>query len=301
MRIEIVIPIFNEEQNLQELFEQISSEFSKLSYSYLINFIDDSSTDGSWDIIKKLSKEHKEVKGLQLSRNFGHQSAIDAGVSNFSSDALIIMDGDLQDDPKYIPPLIKEWEQGNKIVLAKRMKRYDGLIRKFLFNIYFNLQSLTSDIRIPKYVGHFSLLDKVAVDELKKFPEKIKFFNGLRAYLGFPTSYIEVIKNKRYKGKTKMSYSKLFNLGFDGIFGFTTKPLTFIGIVGILISSASLLLPLASFFNDNLNLNFETDVLILFFLSGVQLLALSLLGKYIGTIFVEIKRRPNFIIKEKTD
>ncbi len=301
MRIEIVIPIFNEEENLQELFEQISSEFSKLSYSYLINFIDDSSTDGSWDMIKKLSKEHKEVKGLQLSRNFGHQSAIDAGVSNFSSDALIIMDGDLQDDPKYIPPLIKEWEQGNKIVLAKRMKRYDGLIRKFLFNIYFNLQSLTSDIRIPKYVGHFSLLDKVAVDELKNFPEKIKFFNGLRAYLGFPTSYIEVIKNKRYKGKTKMSYSKLFNLGFDGIFGFTTKPLTFIGIVGILISSASLLLPLASFFNDNLNLNFETDILILFFLSGVQLLALSLLGKYIGTIFVEIKRRPNFIIKEKTD
>jgi len=301
MRLEIVIPIYNEEENLQELFEQINSEFSKLSYNYLINFIDDSSIDGSWSKIKKLSEKHKEVKGIQLSRNFGHQAAIDAGVSNFSSDALIIMDGDLQDDPKYIPSLIKEWEQGNKIVLAKRIKRYDGLIRKFLFNIYFNLQSLTSDIQIPKYVGHFSLLDKVAVEELKNFPEKIKFFNGLRAYLGFPTSHIEVIKNKRYKGKTKMSYSKLFNLGFDGIFGFTTKPLTFIGILGIIISGASLLLPLVSVFNRNFNLDFETDILILFFLSGVQLLALSLLGKYIGTIFVEIKRRPNFIIKEKID
>jgi polyisoprenyl-phosphate glycosyltransferase len=301
MRIEIVIPIFNEEENLQQLFELVNSEFNKLSYSFLINFIDDSSTDSSWEKISNLSKKHDEVKGVQLSRNFGHQAAIDAGVSNFTSDALIIMDGDLQDDPKYIPSLIKEWEQGSKIVLAKRIKRYDGTIRKFLFNIYFNLQSITSDIRIPKYVGHFSLLDKAAVDELNNFPEKIKFFNGLRAYLGFPTSYVEVIKNKRYKGKTKMSYSKLFNLGVDGIFGFTTKPLTFIGVVGILISSASLLLPLVSFFNKNLNLNFESGILILFFLSGIQLLALSLLGKYIGTIFIEIKRRPNFIIKEKTD
>ncbi len=300
MKIDIIIPIFNEEENLQILTDRISESLDPLNYEYTIIFVDDGSFDNSWNIIKNLSQERPTISGIKLSRNFGHQSAIDAGLKSSTSEAVIIMDGDLQDDPKYIPELISEWEKGNKVVLAKRIKRHDGILRSFIFNIYFNFQSMFSDINIPKYVGHFSLLDKRVVLEMNNFPEKKKYFNGLRAYIGFSTTYVNVEKNKRYKGKTKMPFGKLLKLGLDGIFGFTTKPLTFIGIVGILISLSSITVPILSLMNIGIEIDLGLEIVLLYFLSGIQLLALSLLGKYLGTVFIEIKNRPNFIIESTT-
>jgi len=138
MKIDLIIPIFNEEENLQILTDRISESLDPLNYEYTIIFVDDGSFDNSWNIIKNLSQERPTISGIKLSRNFGHQSAIDAGLKSSTSEAVIIMDGDLQDDPKYIPELISEWEKGNKVVLAKRIKRHDGILRSFIFNIYFN-------------------------------------------------------------------------------------------------------------------------------------------------------------------
>ncbi len=306
MKIEIVIPVFNEEENINLVYEKIEAIFNEIpNHEFLINFINDNSTDNTWNLIKQLNSKDNKVKGTKLSRNFGHQAAIDAGISMFDSDALILMDGDLQDDPKYILDFVREWENGSKIILAKRVVRKENLFRKIIFKIFFKIQKTVSDIDIPENVGHFSLLDKEVVETLKKFPEKVKYFNGLRSYLGYPTSFVDVVKNKREYGKTKMSFFKLFKLGLNGIFGFSTVPLTAIGVVGFLIAIFSFVVTIYSLYvkytTGNSILGWDFGLSSIYFLSGIQLLALSVLGKYIGIVFIETKSRPMYFIEEKLD
>ena len=306
MKVEIVIPVFNEEENVLLMYEKIHTVFEEIdNHSFEINFVNDNSTDKTWDLIRELNSKDTKVKGTKLSRNFGHQSAIDAGMSMFNSDALILMDGDLQDDPKYIADMLKEWDKGFKVVLARRTKRQENIFRKVVFKIFFKIKKSISDIDIPENVGHFSLLDREVVEILRNFPEKVKYFNGLRSYLGFPTSYIDVVKNKREHGKTKMSFTKLFQLGLNGIFGFSTAPLTAIGVLGFLIAMFSFVVTIYSVYikyttGDSI-LGWDFGLSSIYFLSGIQLLALSILGKYIGIVFMEVKSRPNYLIEEKID
>mgnify|MGYP001441194387 CR=1 FL=1 len=306
MKIEIVIPVFNEEENIPLVYKKINDTFIDIpNHNFEINFINDNSTDNTWRIIQELNDKDKNVKGTKLSRNFGHQAAIDAGISVFNSDALILMDGDLQDDPKYIIDFIKEWEKGSKVILAKRTMRKENIFRRIVFKLFFKIQKTVSDIDIPENVGHFSLLDKEVVETLKKFPEKVKYFNGLRSYLGFPTSYVEVVKNKREYGKTKMSFFKLFKLGLNGIFGFSTLPLTAIGVIGFLIAMFSFVVTIYSLYiryttGEGL-LGWDFGLSSIYFLAGIQLLALSVLGKYIGIVFIETKSRPMYFIEDTID
>ena len=306
MKIEIVIPVLNEEENIVLLYDKIVEAFKDISqHKFQINFINDNSTDKTWEIIRKLNDKDKNVKGIKLSRNFGHQAAIDAGISIFNSDALILMDGDLQDDPKYISNFVNEWEKGSKVVLAKRKTRKENIFRKIVFKVFFKMQKKVSDIDIPENVGHFSLLDQEVVELLKKFPERVKYFNGLRSYLGFSTSYVEVVKNKREHGKTKMSFFKLFKLGLNGIFGFSTIPLTAIGVVGFLIAMFSFVVSVYSLYvkytTGGSILGWDFGLSSVYFLAGIQLLALSILGKYIGIVFIETKSRPMYFIEEKIE
>ena len=301
--IEIIVPCFNEEDNILILQKEVSTVLNDLEEDFRIIFIDDGSSDSSWDKISKLSSANNNITGIKLSRNFGHQAAIDAGLQNSNGDAVIIMDGDLQDDPSYLKDLIKEWYDGFDIVLAKRIKRKENFLRKFYIGVFFKLQSYLSEINIPANVGHFSLMDRKVVNEINNFGEKIKYFNGIRAYVGFNIGSIEVVKSKRRNGEPKMTYRKLLFLGIQGIFGFSSKPLTFIAILGFIISFGSLVISAYAFYfkvrYGTTILGWDFGLSSIYFLSGIQLFALSIIGKYVGNIFLEVKRRPSYIIQEK--
>ena len=301
--IEIIVPCFNEEDNIPILQKEVSTVLNDLEEDFRIIFIDDGSSDSSWDKISKLSSSNNNITGIKLSRNFGHQAASDAGLQNSNGDAVIIMDGDLQDDPSYLKDLIKEWYDGFDIVLAKRIKRKENFLRKFYIGVFFKLQSYLSEINIPANVGHFSLMDRKVVNEINNFGEKIKYFNGLRAYVGFNIGSIEVVKSKRRNGEPKMTYRKLLFLGIQGIFGFSSKPLTFIAILGFIISFGSLVISAYAFYfkvrYGTTILGWDFGLSSIYFLSGIQLFALSIIGKYVGNIFLEVKRRPSYIIQEK--
>lgn len=302
---EIILPCFNEEDNIIPIFDEITKVVKDLDYKFLITFIDDGSDDETWLRIKTLNDKSKNVKGIKFSRNFGHQAAINAGLKNSQNQNIIVMDSDFQDDPKYITNLVNEWENGGKIVLAKRINRDENFLRKKIFSLFFFLQKKISDINIPKNVGHFSLLDKSVVSEINSFEENFRYFNGIRSYVGFETKFIEVVKNKRRHGESNMSYWKLFKLGINGIFGFSSKPLNLIAFLGIAISLGSLIFSAISLYYKyrygTTLLGWTFGLSSIYFLSGIQLLSLSIIGQYVGNIFSEVKKRPNYIIKETTD
>jgi dolichol-phosphate mannosyltransferase len=294
MEIEIVIPIFNEEEVLEELHASISRESKKIEHNFFITFINDGSTDNTLSVLKSLKKNSEiDIKIINLSRNFGPQAAVNAGIDNFSKDVCIFMDGDLQDNPGYFQEMINKWEEGYKIVLAKRIDRKENFFRKIIFNIFYKIQKFNSEIYIPVNVGHYSLLDKKAMDVLRLLPEKLKYLNGLRAFIGFRTTNIEVVKDKRYAGTAKMSYSKLFKFGFQGLLSFSKSPLLYVLITGISMSSISLLIFIIQLLNNDPNVLLVS----LYFCTGIIITSIGLLGQYLGLIFKEVKSRPSYIIE----
>jgi len=304
-KINILIPIYNEEESIEELIGSIKDVVSPLSYEFSFTLVEDGSADESWNIIKNLHVDNIKMRKIKLSRNFGHQGAIFSGLDLFNEDALLLIDSDFQDNPKYIPELIKKWEEGSDIVLAKRIARKESLLRRLAISIYFKIQNRLSEISIPKNVGHFSLLDKKIVNEILNFPERKKFLLGIRAYVGFKVAYVDVIKEKRKYGNPKMNLKKLIKLSSEGLIGFSTAPLNIIGIVGVLISFGSIVFSLYTlvlnlFFGEKV-LNWDFGLTSIYFLSGIQLLSISVLGQYIGKIFDETKRRPQYIVEEIID
>lgn len=304
-KINILIPIYNEEESIEELIGFIKDVVSPLNYEFSFTLVEDGSTDESWKIIKNLNIDNIKMRKIKLSRNFGHQGAIFSGLDLFSEDALLLIDSDFQDNPKYIPELIKKWEEGSDIVLAKRIARKESLLRRLAISFYFKIQNRLSEISIPKNVGHFSVLDKKIVNEILNFPEKKKFLLGIRAYVGFKVAYVDVIKEKRKYGNPKMNLKKLIKLSSEGLIGFSTAPLNIIGIVGVLISFGAIVFSLYTlvlnlFFGEKV-LNWDFGLTSIYFLSGIQLLSISVLGQYIAKIFDETKRRPQYIIEEIID
>ena len=304
-KIEIILPCYNEELNIPIIHDKILEATTGLIHNFNITFIDDGSTDKTWEVINNLSKENEKTNGIRLSRNFGHQAAIEAGLKNTTDASVIIMDADMQDNPSYISDLVSKWEKGNQVVLAKRVNRDESYFRKKVFSLFFYIQNMMTDIEIPKNVGHFSLLDEVVVQKINLFPEKLSYLNGLRSYVGFQTDFVEVIKEKRLHGSTQMTYRKLFSLGLNGIFSFSSKPLVLIGLVGVLISIGSLIVSAYSLYHKlrygSTILGWDFGLSSIYFLSGIQLLSLSIIGNYIGSIFNEVKKRPNYIISEITN
>ena len=210
------------------------------------------------------------------------------------------MDADFQDDPNYIIDLIFKWEEGFNIVLARKIERKGEVLKKIFTKIYFNIQNKFTQFTIPKDVGHFSLLDAKIVTELNHLPEVNKFLLGLRAFIGSSTAYVDVIKQKRKYGKSQMSFRQLFNLSLDGILSFSTLPLNLIGLIGLIVSFLSIIFLLVNLisiiFSDTFYLNLDLGLSLIFLVSGLQLMSISILGQYISKIFYETKGRPAFII-----
>jgi dolichol-phosphate mannosyltransferase len=298
-RFSIVIPVYNEASNLQELYTRLKKVQISLAVPFEIIFVNDGSSDESLNIMKVLARSDKSIKIIDLSRNFGHQTAIKAGLGFASGDVTIVMDADLQDPPEIIGRLVKKWQEGYQVVYAIRRSRKEGFLLRLLYASFYRLLKIVSNTNIPLDAGDFCLLDKEIVKILASISERNPFIRGLRSWVGYRQIGIEYDRQERFKGKSKYTFLKLVRLALDGIISFSDIPLELASICGFVISGFSFLL-IIFLFIKRLPVSGQTTVAILvLFMGGVQLITIGVLGEYIGRIYEESKNRPLFIIREK--
>lgn len=300
--LSLVVPAFNEEEAMEQSFERTYRAMGSIGYPFEIIYIDDGSRDRTWEIISRLAREHEEVKALRFSRNFGHQLAVTAGMDEAKGDAVIIMDADLQDPPEVIADMVKAWEQGADIAYGKRMHRKgETAAKKFTAWCYYRLLNFMSAYPIPLDTGDFRLLDKAVADEFKVLREHNRFLRGMSAWLGYNAVPVEYVREERCAGKTKYTLKKMLRLAADGIFGFSSRPLTLIGWAGLAVLCIALLGLIATIACAAVTgvPGWLWAVCALVLLDGVILCAMGVQGAYTQRIYDEVKGRPLYIIKER--
>lgn len=300
--LSLVVPAFNEEEAMEQSFERTYRAMSSIGYPFEIIYIDDGSRDRTWEIISRLAREHEEVKALRFSRNFGHQLAVTAGMDEAKGDAVIIMDADLQDPPEVIADMVKAWEQGADIAYGKRLHRKgETAAKKLTAWCYYRLLNFMSAYPIPLDTGDFRLLDKAVADEFRVLREHNRFLRGMSAWLGYNAVPVEYVREERCAGKTKYTLKKMLRLAADGIFGFSSKPLTLIGWAGLAVLCIALLGLIATIACAAVTgvPGWLWAVCALVLLDGVILCAMGVQGAYTQRIYDEVKGRPLYIIKER--
>lgn len=300
--LSLVVPAFNEEEAMEQSFERTCRAMSSIGYPFEIIYIDDGSRDRTWEIISRLAREHEEVKALRFSRNFGHQLAVTAGMDEAKGDAVIIMDADLQDPPEVIADMVKAWEQGADIAYGKRLHRKgETAAKKFTAWCYYRLLNFMSAYPIPLDTGDFRLLDKAVADEFKVLREHNRFLRGMSAWLGYNAVPVEYVREERCAGKTKYTLKKMLRLAADGIFGFSSRPLTLIGWAGLAVLCIALLGLIATIVCAAVTgvPGWLWAVCALVLLDGVILCTMGVQGAYTQRIYDEVKGRPLYIIKER--
>lgn len=300
--LSLVVPAFNEEEAMEQSFERTYRAMSSIGYPFEIIYIDDGSRDRTWEIISRLAREHEEVRALRFSRNFGHQLAVTAGMDEAKGDAVIIMDADLQDPPEVIADMVKAWEQGADIAYGKRMHRKgETAAKKLTAWCYYRLLNFMSAYPIPLDTGDFRLLDKAVADEFKVLREHNRFLRGMSAWLGYNAVPVEYVREERCAGKTKYTLKKMLRLAADGIFGFSSRPLTLIGWAGLAVLCIALLGLIATIACAAVTgvPGWLWAVCALVLLDGVILCAMGVQGAYTQRIYDEVKGRPLYIIKER--
>ncbi len=305
-KVSVVIPMYNEQEVVKKCYEKINNTLKNIEdkYDYEIIFINDGSKDETLEILKDIAKNDKKVKIIAFSRNFGHQSAVTAGLKNVTGDAIVIIDADLQDPPELIPQMLELWEKGNDIIYGKRKTRKgESKFKLLTASMFYKTLNLLSDVEIPKDTGDFRLVDRNVVDIINQLPEHNKFLRGLFSWVGFEQIPFEYVREKRYAGKTKYPLKKMLRLAQDGIFSFSIKPLKIVGAMGILsvvISILILIYAILSYFCNwnNLTAGWTSIMVTMTFLCGMILISLWMIGEYIGRIYDETRGRPQYIIKD---
>jgi glycosyltransferase involved in cell wall biosynthesis len=302
MKLSLVIPILNEEESIPLLRSHLDA-LSTDVFDIEIILIDDGSTDHTAAIVKEWILSNPRVVLLQLSRNFGHQAAITAGLKEATGDAVVILDADLQDPPELIFQLVEKWQEGFKVVLAERSSRQERGLRGFVIKSFYKIFEMLSDFPVRINSGVFGLMDRVVVDHLLALPEQNRFIPGLRTWIGFPTTHIVYERAARAKGTPKQSLRRLFKYGIDAIFSFSYKPLRFSLYGGIFISFVCFIYGSILFVQRIMNYNvvpgFTTVAVSVFFLSGVILISNGIIGEYLARIYDEVKKRPLYIAARK--
>jgi len=304
LKLDIVIPIYNEEENLGELQRRLRDVCNRIEgCDWQGIYVNDGSVDRSLSIMIDQHQTDPRFTVLELSRNFGHQAAITAGLMHADGDVVVFMDGDLQDPPEVIPDLIACWRGGAQIVRARRRSRKESGLRRLGFEAFHKAFSWISDFPIPAQTGIFGLVAKQAMEELKKLTEKNRFFPGLRSWVGFEQGIVYYDRQERAGGEPKQSFKRLIKYALDAIFSFSYKPLKMMTGMGIFISTIGF--ALACFFIlrrllgiEIAQTGFTTLVTLVLFLGGVQLIAIGLLGEYLARIYDEVKQRPLFIVRK---
>ena len=304
--ISLVIPIYNEQGILEILYERIKVASADWNQDYEIIFIDDGSIDHSLEIIQKLNQKDDRVKAISFSRNFGHQTAVSAGLKYSTGEIIVVMDGDLQDPPEQIINFLEQWQQGYQVVYAIRKKRKEAWYKKLAYYSFYRLLNWMSSVKIPLDSGDFCLLDRTIVDHLNSLPERNRFVRGLRAWIGYKQIGIPYERNARLAGEAKYTFRKLIRLAFDGLINFSYRPLQVFTSLGIIVSLLSFLVAIYYLFAWILDPTvreqlpgYTSIIIAILFLGGVQLISIGILGEYIGRIFDEVKARPLFIVSQK--
>lgn len=301
--ISIVIPAYNESGNIEVISRKISEQLKEAG-PYEIIFVDDGSKDATLNEIKEISKTNSSVKFLSFSRNFGHQKALKAGLDHANGDCVISLDADLQHPPELINDLIAKWKEGYDVVYSiKKDFKDTGSFKKSTATFFYRIINKISKVDIPLGAADFRLLDKKVVDELKKFEENWLFIRGIVSWLGYNQTGVEYTVQSRHAGKSKYTLSKMISFAIQGITSFSIVPLRISIMLGFFISFLSFLYTIYALY-ANLHLNIAipgwTSILIsVLFLGGIQLIFLGIVGEYLGKMFIETKKRPNYVIKEK--
>ena len=302
--LSVVVPVFNEVDALPHFFKRITPVLVSTGLTYEVICVNDGSGDNTLALLKSLRQTYPEIKVIDLSRNFGKELALTAGLEACAGDIVVPIDVDLQDPPELIPDMIAKWQEGFDVVLGIRSDRStDTFMKRFTASSFYKLFSRVSDVELPDNAGDFRLMDRRVVDALKRLPERTRFMKGLFAWLGFKTTKLFFKRENRVAGDGKWGSWKLWNFALDGIFSFSTTPLRIWTYLGFSLSALSALYLLFVVVNTLLYGNavdgYPSLVAITLFFNGATLMGLGVLGEYIGRIFLETKRRPLYLVREK--
>ena len=303
-QLSIVIPAFCEASNIIPFIRSVSLELAKTSYSYELVFVDDGSTDSTWTQISKAASEGASIRALRLSRNFGKEAAIAAGLEYALGQAVIVMDADLQHPPSLVPQMLRLWQEGNQIVEAIKEKRQaEPALKRIFSKLYYVLFSQLSGVNI-QHTSDFKLLDRNVIDQWKQFGERQLFFRGCIGWLGFPSATLRYTPAARHSGTTKWPLTKLIKLAITSITSYSAKPLVLIWIFSFLffILSLGLMIKILFLYFQNQTIpGFFTVYFLQLITGSLILFALALISTYLQQIFSEIKNRPRYIIQDKID
>ena len=302
--VSIVTPFYNEGEGVELFYEAITRIFNDLSeVRFEVVCVDDGSKDDTLPRLQGLATKDARFKVLELTRNFGKEAALTAGIDAASGDAVIPMDADLQDPPELIGKMISEWKAGSDVVIARRADRsVDSFLKRKSAEWFYRLHNQMSAISIPENVGDFRLMNRATVDALRQLPEQQRFMKGLFAWVGFRTKVIEYTREERAAGESKFSGWKLWNLALEGITSFSTAPLRVWTYIGIAIATMSLIytafIVLRTIISGVNVPGYASLLVAVLFLGSLQLISIGVLGEYIGRIYVESKRRPMYLVRE---
>lgn len=298
-----MVPAFNEEENLPVLHRELSEALDAKGIRFELLVVDDGSRDGTADALRRMVKSDHRVRALRLSRNFGHQEAISIGLQHARGRAIAVMDADLQDRPADLLLLYEHWHAGADVAYAVRRSRRENLRRRFAYRIFYRILARLADIHIPLDSGDFSVMDGAFVERLNALPERLRFVRGLRAWLGGRQERVPVDRDARRHGDAQYSFSKLVRLALDGLFSFSDAPLRMASLVGLSISMLAFAGAIVVIVWHLMGLlpsgaGVATIALGVFFLGGLQLLTIGILGEYVSRIFREVKARPVAVVAE---
>ncbi len=298
-----VIPVYNEEEVLPQLCSRLIPVLQSITESYEVIFVDDGSHDRSWAIIQDAHSKNPRIKGLKLSRNFGHHIALTAGIDSARGEAIVLMDADLQDPPEEIPRLYEKFKEGYDMVNATRAKRDDPLLKRLGSRVFLKILKLISNIEIDLQTGIFRILSKRATTNIRRLREQSRFMVGLMNWVGLKKTSVRIERHERYGGETKYSPLKLLRLAWHGVTSFSYFPLQIASLFGFIVSiisfSAGIYMIYRKLFFGVPILGYASIVVSLFFLGGFILLMLGTIGEYIGRIYTEVQNRPLYIVEEK--
>lgn len=301
--LSIIIPVYNEEANVQILYNRLTKVVQDLGLSYEFIFINDGSKDKTIYLVKGLAEQDEHIKFIDFSRNFGHQIAVTAGLDLSVGDAVVIIDADLQDPPELIADLYKKMQTGYEVVYAKRRKREgESFMKTFTAKWFYRILKNITSVEIPVDTGDFRIIDRKVVNVLKKMPENNRFIRGQISWIGFNQTFIEYDRDERNAGETGYTYRKMIQFALDGITGFSDFPLKLATILGFFVSGIAFIVLLYALYMrlivEDYVEGWTSVITSVLFLGGVQLISIGIIGEYMSRINTEVKKRPLYIVKE---
>jgi dolichol-phosphate mannosyltransferase len=298
--LSVVVPLYNEAGNLPELYRRLTIALAELELEYELIFVNDGSQDATPALLDGLADRDPRLTALHLSRNFGHQAALCAGLDAATGRGVLLMDGDLQDPPEVLGLFVAAWRAGHDVVYAIRTRRKEGWLKRFAYFTFYRLLRATSELPIPLDSGDFCFMDRKVVEALKGLPERQRFLRGLRTFVGFKQCGLAYERHARRAGSPKYTFRALVRLALDGLVSFSGYPLTLVTYLGLASLLVALALTgwafLATWLNPSTPRGWASTIIVVIFMGGVQLISLGIMAEYLRRIFLEVKGRPTYIV-----